>query len=44
MEVIEAGLKCVSGKPIVNSISMKEGEARSWTTRESAWPTAPPSS
>ncbi|WP_120716411.1 methionine synthase [Tsuneonella amylolytica] len=26
-EVIEAGLKCVSGKPIVNSISMKEGEA-----------------
>src|SRR3954454_3017840 len=25
--VIEAGLKCVSGKPIVDSISMKEGEA-----------------
>ena len=25
--VIEAGIKCVSGKPIVNSISMKEGEA-----------------
>jgi 5-methyltetrahydrofolate--homocysteine methyltransferase len=25
--VIEAGLKCVSGKPIANSISMKEGEA-----------------
>ncbi|MEZ5743759.1 MAG: methionine synthase [Sphingomonadaceae bacterium] len=25
-EVMEAGLKCVSGKPIVNSISMKEGE------------------
>ena len=24
--VIEAGLKCVQGKPIVNSISMKEGE------------------
>jgi 5-methyltetrahydrofolate--homocysteine methyltransferase len=24
--VIEAGLKCVPGKPIVNSISMKEGE------------------
>ena len=24
--MIEAGLKCVSGKPIVNSISMKEGE------------------
>jgi len=24
--VIEAGLKCVSGKPIVNSISMKEGK------------------
>ena len=26
--VIEAGLKCVSGKPIINSISMKEGEAQ----------------
>jgi 5-methyltetrahydrofolate--homocysteine methyltransferase len=26
-EVIEAGLKCVQGKCIVNSISMKEGEA-----------------
>ncbi|MGO4620255.1 methionine synthase [Ensifer sp. 2TAB8] len=25
-EVIEAGLKCVQGKPLVNSISMKEGE------------------
>ena len=25
-EVIEAGLKCVPGKPIVNSISLKEGE------------------
>ena len=25
-DVIEAGIKCVSGKPIVNSISMKEGE------------------
>ena len=26
-EVIEAGLKCVQGKSIVNSISLKEGEA-----------------
>src|SRR6201997_3152770 len=26
--VIEAGLKCIQGKPIVNSISMKEGEAK----------------
>jgi 5-methyltetrahydrofolate--homocysteine methyltransferase len=26
-EVIEAGLKCVQGKTIVNSISLKEGEA-----------------
>ena len=25
--VIEAGLKCVQGKPIVNSLSLKEGEA-----------------
>ena len=27
-EVIEAGLKCLQGKGIVNSISLKEGEAR----------------
>jgi 5-methyltetrahydrofolate--homocysteine methyltransferase len=27
-EVIEAGLKCVQGKAIVNSISMKEGEQK----------------
>ncbi|MEC9375808.1 MAG: methionine synthase [Pseudomonadota bacterium] len=25
-EVIEAGLRCIQGKPIVNSISLKEGE------------------
>ncbi|MBN2618281.1 MAG: methionine synthase, partial [Spirochaetales bacterium] len=27
-EVIEQGLKCVQGKPIVNSISLKEGEEK----------------
>ena len=27
-EVLETGLKCVQGKPIVNSISMKEGEEK----------------
>src|SRR5436309_2993450 len=27
-EIIEAGLKCVQGKAIVNSISMKEGEEK----------------
>jgi 5-methyltetrahydrofolate--homocysteine methyltransferase len=27
-EVIEAGLKCIQGKGIVNSISLKEGEAK----------------
>ena len=27
-EILEAGLKCVQGKCIVNSISMKEGEAK----------------
>ena len=27
-EVIEAGLRCVQGKSIVNSISLKEGEAK----------------
>ncbi len=26
--VIEAGLKCVQGKPVVNSISLKEGESK----------------
>ncbi|NRA42109.1 MAG: methionine synthase, partial [Pseudomonadales bacterium] len=26
-DIIEAGLKCIQGKPIVNSISLKEGEA-----------------
>ncbi|GMG88145.1 methionine synthase [Biformimicrobium ophioploci] len=26
-EAIEAGLKCIQGKPVVNSISLKEGEA-----------------
>jgi 5-methyltetrahydrofolate--homocysteine methyltransferase len=26
-DVIEAGLKCMQGKPVVNSISLKEGEA-----------------
>ena len=26
-EVLEAGLKCIQGKPVVNSISLKEGEA-----------------
>lgn len=25
-EIIEAGLKCIAGKPVVNSISLKEGE------------------
>ena len=27
-DVIEAGLKCVQGKSIVNSISLKEGEEK----------------
>jgi 5-methyltetrahydrofolate--homocysteine methyltransferase len=27
-EIIEAGLKCIQGKPVVNSISLKEGEAK----------------
>jgi 5-methyltetrahydrofolate--homocysteine methyltransferase len=29
--IIEAGLKCVQGKPLVNSISMKEGEVLFFT-------------
>ncbi len=31
--VIEAGLKCIQGKGIVNSISLKEGEESSRSTR-----------
>ena len=27
-EIMEAGLKCVQGKPVVNSISLKEGEEK----------------
>ena len=44
-EVIEAGLRCVQGKPIVNSISMKEGEEQVLaSTPGCAASTAPPSS
>ena len=32
-EVIEEGLKCLQGKGIVNSISLKEGEERFKRTR-----------
>jgi 5-methyltetrahydrofolate--homocysteine methyltransferase len=39
--VIEAGLKCLQGKSIVNSISMKEGEDCS-ATRARCCATAPP--
>jgi 5-methyltetrahydrofolate--homocysteine methyltransferase len=38
--VIEAGLKCVQGKPIVNSISLKEGEEPSSSRREGSGATA----
>ena len=31
--IIEAGLKCIQGKSIVNSISLKEGEAKSSSNR-----------
>ena len=37
-EVIEAGLQCVQGKGIVNSISMKEGEAEFRASRPSCAP------
>jgi 5-methyltetrahydrofolate--homocysteine methyltransferase len=33
-EILEAGLKCIQGKGIVNSISMKEGEATFIRTRQ----------
>jgi 5-methyltetrahydrofolate--homocysteine methyltransferase len=35
VEVIEAGLKCIQGKGVVNSISMKEGEAE--FLRQARW-------
>ena len=40
--VIEAGLKCVQGKAIVNSISLKEGEEEFLTRPPRATATAPP--
>ena len=43
--VIEAGLKCLQGKGIVNSISLKEGErAVPRAGPPACAPTAPPSS
>jgi 5-methyltetrahydrofolate--homocysteine methyltransferase len=36
--VIEAGLKCLQGKGVVNSISMKEGEAE--FLRQARWSAA----
>jgi 5-methyltetrahydrofolate--homocysteine methyltransferase len=41
-EVIEAGLRCIQGKGIVNSISMKEGEASSGARPRWSSATAPP--
>src|SRR5947209_16386984 len=41
--VIEAGLKCVAGKPIVNSISMKEGVESFIEHAKKVAATAPPS-
>ena len=44
-EVIEAGLKCLQGKGVVNSISMKEGEEKFIDdAQKGASATAPPSS
>jgi 5-methyltetrahydrofolate--homocysteine methyltransferase len=39
-EVIEAGLKCVQGKAVVNSISIKEGEETSFARPSSSNATA----
>ncbi len=40
--VIEAGLKCLQGKGIVNSISLKEGERHSSSRRSGCARMAPP--
>ena len=42
--VIEAGLKCVQGKAVVNSISLKEGEEEFLRRRSWSAATAPASS
>ena len=42
--VIEAGLKCVQGKGIVNSISLKEGEEEFLEQAQLVRATAPASS
>ena len=41
-EVIEAGLKCVQGKAIVNSLSLKEGEEALVSLARKARPMVPP--
>lgn len=38
--VLEAGLKCVQGKGVVNSISLKEGSSPSWSRPGRSGPTA----
>ncbi len=42
--VIEAGLKCVQGKPVVNSISLRKARPTSCTRPRSSAATARPSS
>ena len=39
--VIEAGLRCVQGKPVVNSISLKEGEAEFLAHMHAKCPSVP---
>ena len=41
-QVIEQGLKCIQGKGIVNSISMKRGRRRFFITRAWCVAMAPP--
>jgi 5-methyltetrahydrofolate--homocysteine methyltransferase len=41
--VIEAGLKCLQGKPVVNSISLKEARQRSSSMPRPCAAMAPPS-
>lgn len=41
---IVAGLKCVQGKPVVNSISLKAGEEEFWRMRRKSASSARPRS
>ena len=44
IEVIEAGLRCLPGKGVVNSLSLKDGRRRFWLPHGGSAASEPPSS